>query len=578
MKTTTPFFKIAAVFALCIVLNMISFLPSSASTKVITRVSSEIGGQVFVFFNQDYYAAGDTAFFQVWVSDQRKSQNQSQLIHIDLFGKDGSKVFEQNFKVKNGSGNSQLIFPASMQPGVYDLYIYLNEDKMPSYHSNLTLSGEKEFVLEATAKTDSLSPMKALPNHVEVNGTQKEYLTRSKITGSIKISDEKGMPLKGTYSVRVVNKKVIMKGLGNKQSSLQSSTAVSGTSKITTPYITWEGTIFRKGTREPVPDSTHVQVFLQKSIMGYDFYTLTNGHFKIQALYNFYEEDKLFSIAEYKGLEVPIDLVIDQPRAPIPLQSSSITSSDKIDWYYEYVKKRKEIIQPFYFFNSVSADIKKEKDPNDLFEEEFRGMDVSVRMTDFVIFPSMEEVIKEVIPALFVRRKNGEVKVGMNLSISLDNSISSQNTSLIIIDGAMTKDYNYLLNLDPAEVITIKLIRKINKLSELGLVGKDGIVLVSTKNAKIAKEILAAYPDVKGLTKPLPYSVHSHNSNDQLRVPDLRSCLYWSPGVLLDSSGGSFSFYASDDLGEYLIQVMGLTSEGNPFYAEKEFNVVRPLK
>jgi len=197
------------------------------------------------------------------------------------------------------------------------------------------------------------------------------------------------------------------------------------------------------------------------------------------------------------------------------------------------------------------------------FEDELTGVDYSVKVDDYVIFPTMEELIREVVPSLLHRRIKGNSVVRVVLP---DGAIPKEDP-LYIIDGIMTKNTSYFLQLKPAEIITIKVVRTINRLNRFGTMGRSGIVLVQTKgidHMKLKNENTMI--SVKGINKPMIFRIPSHSVSSDQRIPDFRSTLYWNPSVATNSKGeGLINFSASDDVGTFLIRVQGITSDGRPF-------------
>lgn len=188
----------------------------------------------------------------------------------------------------------------------------------------------------------------------------------------------------------------------------------------------------------------------------------------------------------------------------------------------------------------------------------------------------MEDIVREIIPTLFITKTKSETKVGMNLWVAPEKVAASKNTPLIVIDGVVTKDANYFLNLKPSDVTSVKLVRKLYKLVPLGLLGENGIIIVSTKNTKIANELLQNMTTVKGLVKTNLYFSQAHDQNENQRLPDLRLSLCWNPEVTIRPDGlADFSFFTSDALGEFFIQVFGINKEGEVISVSRSFQVIR---
>ncbi len=80
-----------------------------------------------------------------------------------------------------------------------------------------------------------------------------------------------------------------------------------------------------------------------------------------------------------------------------------------------------------------------------------------------------------------------------------------------------------------------------------------------------------------GITKPVSPVYPDYSKINNKRMPDFWSSLYFSSfkANLKSNSSQSVSnsFYTSDDVGEYVVRVMGHTKKGTAFYFEKSFNV-----
>ncbi len=536
-----------------------------------------------VFFNQDLYVPGDTAFFKVLLLPSLQLPlDGEQLLHIDLINKSGIIIFKQNIKVKEGGGGNQLILPNPLAPGAYIFNLSVNGVSHSIWSKPIMVAGEKRFTINSDTGGANQSPQNvSQQNSIEILGVSASYFGRQKVDVKIDTHRPNDEFLKSNVGVRVTNLKVaslfspqnLVAGKPNGVNVSKKRNSRGSKVDLNTKLV-WQGKVLYKGTNTPVPDSTHVAIFLQKSMMGYDFYALKEGRFSISSLFDFYETDKLFVLAEYKGKELPIDLAIDQQEVS-SLHAPVLSLTENREWYSEFSMHKGEVDRAFYFSKENLDKGTTESNSGDLLEDEFQKPDITVRISEYLIFPTIEEIIREIIPSLSVKRNEDDLRLKMNLLISLDNPVASKETPLLIIDGVMTKDVNFFLGMKPADVISIKLIRKMNKLLPWGLLGKDGVVFVTTKNPLVAKEIVAYYPEVKGLTKALPFYTKNYSIPGNPLIPDFRTTLYWNAELPIDETGkATFSFYTADSLGEFIIQLEGETVDGQSQFGTKPFSVL----
>jgi hypothetical protein len=300
-------------------------------------------------------------------------------------------------------------------------------------------------------------------------------------------------------------------------------------------------------------------------MMGYEAYTDQNGWFDLAFLFDFWNDDEIFYMMENKrGNEIDGRITWDQDTVRLATSFAGEASSKSAYGEYQFQKKLMDQSYNFYSAGLNRDDGSFGRDPNTNFEDEIAGVDISVKVQDYVVFPTMEELIREIVPSLQHRKSGGKSTVRVVLS---QNGRVPLYDPLFLIDGIMTKNTNYFLQLKTSEVISVKVIKDVNKLNRFGSIGKNGIVLVHTKKG--------SHPDllkqntqlpVKGLNKPSPYYLPTVSDHSQKRKPDFRSTLYWNPGVRTDATGNAtVNFSTSDDVGTFLIRIQGITADGRPF-------------
>jgi hypothetical protein len=144
---------------------------------------------------------------------------------------------------------------------------------------------------------------------------------------------------------------------------------------------------------------------------------------------------------------------------------------------------------------------------------------------------------------------------------------------LFIIDGVLTKNATHFLDIKPADVLYIKIVKDYNKLRHFGILGDNGIIIVRTRLVESPFEQENVFP-VLGMTRAVASRIYSGSSVTNPKIPDLRPCLYWNPKAKVeDDHAINFSFFTSDDVGEYVIQVFGRDANGQPFATEQGFGV-----
>jgi hypothetical protein len=143
---------------------------------------------------------------------------------------------------------------------------------------------------------------------------------------------------------------------------------------------------------------------------------------------------------------------------------------------------------------------------------------------------------------------------------------------LYIINGVMTSDTKYVLNLDPRAIQKIGVLRSEKTLGRYGDLGREGILVIVTEEniQNMVDDKNALF--IEGINNALTYRKITYDEASlKRRIPDLRSSLYWNPIIKLNEQI-SFDFYTSDDTGYYVIQIVGF-QDGKPFISESQFFV-----
>jgi hypothetical protein len=148
-------------------------------------------------------------------------------------------------------------------------------------------------------------------------------------------------------------------------------------------------------------------------------------------------------------------------------------------------------------------------------------------------------------------------------------STRSQNTPMqIVLDGVYVEP-DFLDNLTPSDVATVEVLRTIGNTAIYGSRGSGGVLVITTKRGgdavynKYAPGIATYAP--KGYYKAREFYAPKYDDpKTNTQMQDLRSTIYWAPGLLTDKDGNtSMSFFNADAKGTYRVIIEGIDAEGN---------------
>ena len=184
------------------------------------------------------------------------------------------------------------------------------------------------------------------------------------------------------------------------------------------------------------------------------------------------------------------------------------------------------------------------------------------RLDDYTRFPTLEEVLREYVPGVLVRKR----KDGFHfLVVDRPHRAILQDNPLTLLDGLPIFDINQLMAFDP------KKIKQLDVMASRYFLGQqlyDGVVSCGTYQGDLGGFALnphALIEEYEGLQVPREFYAPRYDTPAQQhsRLPDLRRLLYWNPDVRLAAGQPqTLNFFTSDQAGRYLVVAQGLTAEG----------------
>ena len=217
--------------------------------------------------------------------------------------------------------------------------------------------------------------------------------------------------------------------------------------------------------------------------------------------------------------------------------------------------------------------VKKEAQPVQLKSEpskRFYGKpEIELIMNDYIKLPVMQEIFFELTPGVRLRER----KAGYEMRIlNPYTGTYFEEPATALIDGVVINDMATLAGLDPEVVERIDIVKTPYFTGDFM---HYGIVHVITQPGKFSNLSLPDYA-VKlpyRITEPVQLFLspdYSDPVKKQSRIPDFRNTLYWNPALKPEKDGKiSVEFDASDLAGDYVIDIQGINSYGEPVSLRK---------
>ncbi len=205
----------------------------------------------------------------------------------------------------------------------------------------------------------------------------------------------------------------------------------------------------------------------------------------------------------------------------------------------------------------------------------YTNSDNTYLLDNYTRFTTMEEVMREYVIGISVRKKSGKFIFN---SLDAPRFQFFHTDPLILLDGVPVFDADNIMATDPLKIQKIDLVTRKFFYSSFAF---DGIVSYTSYNGKMAtsalnKESLLIDYDALQQQREFYAPKYELKESKESRLPDYRTLLYWSPNVHTNKNGKTnIDFYTSDLDGNFVALIQGLTQNGEPVKSIIKFNVVK---
>lgn len=199
--------------------------------------------------------------------------------------------------------------------------------------------------------------------------------------------------------------------------------------------------------------------------------------------------------------------------------------------------------------------------------------DLELVMDDYIKLPVMEEVFFELLPGVFMKKK----KQGYEMSLldPVDKRVYN-NPPVLMVDGVVVNDASVIAAIDPDKVERIDVVKEKYFVGDYLLYG---LVNVITRAGNFSSVTLPDYAIRMQYRVIEPLNTfkspdYREQEKNAARIPDFRNTLYWNPSIVTRESGKSgFQFWSSDFKSDYVINIQGVSAEGQLISAKRVLKV-----
>lgn len=200
-------------------------------------------------------------------------------------------------------------------------------------------------------------------------------------------------------------------------------------------------------------------------------------------------------------------------------------------------------------------------------------------LNDYVRFPTMEEVMREYVLEVAVRKRNGDFLLRV---YNQPYQAFFNDNPLVLLDGVPVWEMNKIMSINPFKIKALEIVTDRYFLGEDMLFG--GIISYTTYEGGPdgfevnPHQLKMAYEGMQ-LKREFYSPMYDKEAETDHRKPDFRSLLFWSPDIVTNREGNEqLDFYTSDLEGEYVVVIQGITQEGYAGFKTFPIKVKKQLK
>ena len=194
-------------------------------------------------------------------------------------------------------------------------------------------------------------------------------------------------------------------------------------------------------------------------------------------------------------------------------------------------------------------------------------------LDDYTRFPTMEEVMREFVAEVLVRKRGGDYN--FRVLNSTFNTFFDQNP-LVLFNGIPINEINDIIAYDPLKITSIDIVTGTFMLGHN--VWVDGVVSYKSEEIPSSGIKLSSTQtsiEFEGLDNSRKFFSPSYiYDKGNLRIPDFRTLLLWEPQLTIERENEVIiNFSTSDITGTYKVTIEGISYKGELIYNTRNFNV-----
>lgn len=576
MKRPIPSLNVPAAVKIMLILGLVFFKSHAQPEGVDARqLLTSYKEEILLHHDGPIYLTGDYLRFSVLCLDNSTGllSPLSRVAYVELLDGSNEPVAQVIVELKDGKGKGDVLLPFTMNSGNYLMRAYtrwMRNFPPENYsHTQVTVINPFKPLLE---KPEEKRTSPFISGTVQLTGlsanlNNSTYSNREKAILDINLTGRDGDPLDGVVSVSVSK----VPDFFSTPTAPQEESSVKATRPKTIFLPEINGQLVEGIVKNAAGDSVKADALVFLSVTGQlpGFYTSRSdkeGKVRFEVL-DFYGTGEVHLQSANPAQAIKVELGSPFSKEFADLQPGALRIDESWKGYLTELSHNMQI-------RSVYADTLR------AFELQlttdtlpFYGMpDQRYFLDDYTRFPLTEEVLREYVSGIMLRKKDNKFYFKM---VDMENQRIMEQDPLILYDGLPVADADKVVEIDP------RLIKRIDVMTRKVYMGRSvfyGVTSFHTYDGDLKgldKKEVGEPSTFEGLQVTHVYSAPSYASKSQKdsSLPDFRTTLFWDPWAQIEKGKARLEFFTGDDTGTYLVSIKGFSQNGERVHTESYFKV-----
>lgn len=533
----------------------------------LSKTAKNFQEKVYLHTDKPYYYAGDSLFFKGYFAygNPFLRDGLSKVLHVELISEERDILLAKKYPIRDGIVVGDLQLPDSLDGERYYLRAYTNwmRNYGPNQYFMQTLP-----VLNPYKRIVAAEGISQWTNQgVSIQSDKVNFGPREEVNLTLQLSDSKGRPSPATLSVSVwdAEQLVPIRREADIQKSLELSDIPEtlSTDRFSYPIQSRISVTGKVTDAKGNGVGAEVTAFVNEFQGMIDLTSNANGDFAMEEM-EFYGPMRLGLVAaDKKGrplniqLQEPLKAPVVLPQVPYFPKVTTLATPAKIpDPEVPNPEAKEEKIRPKAIYGNPDFVIEGEK------------LTKTGSATDLV------NSLVGNIPGAQVTLVGGTGQQTIRLRGGATSAFGSMEPivmvdGVVLVGGGMSTAADNIRTINPFDIDRVEVVSRMVPM--LGDQGKNGVIAIYLKDKMtvgdesiLKTQGMVSYT-LEGFQVPSDFILRTYGPADPVVDKDDRQTLYWNPYLVTNEKGElALSFFSNDLGGAVVIEVRGLTVEGNP--------------